>query len=262
MTRGRTVLKYTRVYADGYDMSCDSRSIGPLVCNFEEGVDDPLCQSITGVWLGNASISLGTLNGMFDNTTDTGMLTVLGTASGDRDVMVPIGIQAIPAEGDPVFCGRFLQDDFIVAPENTPSMVTVKFGNNISGSPNINYEVPWGILLHENSAETSSNTDTGILNTAAAVSYKGGWMMYQVFAADGTSDMTATITVQHSDTNVDGNFAALTGATSGAISCSSPTSGVVATTANNTTVNKYTRWQIELGTATSVTFALAFMRGR
>ena len=260
MATGRTINKYSRVLVDGYDMSGDARSIGPLACTFAEGVDDPLNKDITGVWPGQATISPGTLNAIFDNTTDTGIFDVLGTPSGDRDVMIPIGIQTIPAEGDPVFCGQFLQDDFIVAPEALPTTATVKFGSNISGSANINYEVPWGFLLHGNSAETSSNTAIAITPYNASTS-DGGWMMYQVFAAAGTSDMTATISIQDAATNSDGNFAALTGATTGSISCSSPTSGVIALS-NTATVRSYLRWQLDLGTATSVTFALAFMRGR
>jgi len=253
MATGRTINKYSRVLVDGYDMSGDARSIGPLACTFAEGVDDPLNDAITGVWPGQATISPGTLNAIFDNTTDTGIFDVLGTPSGDRDVMIPIGVQAIPAEGDPVFCGQFIQNDFIVAPEALPTTATVKFGQTISGATHINYEIPWGTLLHENSAETSSNTATS--GETASESTKGGWMMYQVLAGDGN----ATILVEDSSTLVDGNFGSLL--TSGLIDCTSPISGVVAL-ANTATVKAYTRWQLTLGSANTVTFALAFMRGR
>ena len=254
MATGRTINKYSRVLVDGYDMSGDARSIGPLACTFAEGVDDPLNDAITGVWPGQATISPGTLNAIFDNTTDTGIFDVLGTPSGDRDVMIPIGVQAIPAEGDPVFCGQFIQNDFIVAPEALPTTATVKFGQTISGATHINYEIPWGTLLHENSAETSSNTAT--TGETATESTKGGWMMYQVLAGDGD----ATIIVEDtSDNSNPANFAQLL--TSGLIDCTSPISGVVAL-ANTATVKKYTRWQLTLGSANTVTFALAFMRGR
>ena len=258
MATGRTINKYSRVYTDGYDVSGDARSIGPLACTFAEGVDDPLNKDITGVWPGQATISPGTLNAIFDNTTDTGIFDVLGTPSGDRDVMIPIGVQAIPAEGDPVFCGQFIQNDFIVAPEALPTTATVKFGQTISGATHINYEVPWGFLLHENSAETSSNTAISLTDFGAS-STDGGWLMYQVFTAAGTSDVTATFIVEDATTNEDADFGSLL--TTGAINCSSPTSGVIAL-ANTATVKRFTRWQLTLGSATSVTFALAFMRGR
>jgi hypothetical protein len=40
-----------------------------------------------------------------------------------------------------------------------------------------------------------------------------------------------------------------------------PISGVLQTTTNVTVVDKYLRWQIVLGTATTVTFVLSFVRG-
>ena len=79
--------------------------------------------------------------------------------------------------------------------------------------------------------------------------------MYQVFAGDGT----ATISVEDATTNSDANFAALTGATSGEIDFSTPTAGIVAI-GRTATVRRYLRWQISLNTATTVTFALAFVR--
>ncbi len=82
-------------------------------------------------------------------------------------------------------------------------------------------------------------------------------MVYHVFAGDGT----ATITVEHSVDEVDGNYAALGGCTSGEIDFSSVASGIVPTTAITTTVNQYLRWQISLNGASTVTFALSFIRG-
>ena len=82
-------------------------------------------------------------------------------------------------------------------------------------------------------------------------------MVYHVFAGDGT----ATITVEHSVDEVDGNYASLGGCTSGEIDFSSVASGIVPTTANTTTVNRYLRWQISLNGASTVTFALSFIRG-
>ncbi len=82
--------------------------------------------------------------------------------------------------------------------------------------------------------------------------------MAQVLAGNGT----ATIKTQHAALNLDGSFADLGGCTTGVVDCSSPFAGIYNTTAVTTTVNQYLRWQIVLGTATSVTFALAFVRGR
>jgi hypothetical protein len=262
MTTGRTVNKYSRVYVDGYDMSCYSRSIGPLAWTFAEGVDDPLCQSITGVWPGQATISPGTLNGIFDNTSDTGGHAILKTTGTDRDVMVAQGIQAVPAIGDPVFAGQFRQNDYIAVPSETPSVMTVQFGPTTAGASNLNYAIPWGVLLHDNSNSTAAYAGLGVDNPTGGATAKGGWMMYQVLNAAGAGDCTATLKVQDASTNEDGDFADLL--STGVINLGSggayvATSGVVALAAT-ATVRRFVRWQLVLGTATEVTFVLSFHR--
>jgi hypothetical protein len=87
-------------------------------------------------------------------------------------------------------------------------------------------------------------------------------MVYHITAATVGAGRTATIKVQHSPDEVDGNYVDLGGCTTGVIDVSTaPISGVLKTTTNITAVDKYLRWQIVLGTATTVTFVLTFMRG-
>jgi len=257
MTTGRTVNKYSRVYVDGYDMSCYSRSIGPLAWTFAEGIDDPLCQTLTGVWPGQATISPGTLNGIFDNTSDTGAHAILKTSGTDRDVLVAQGIQAVPAIGDPVFAGQFRQNDYIVGPGETPSVLTVTFGPSTAGGATMSYAQPWGLLLHDNSNSTAAYAGLGIDNPTGAATTKGGWMAYQVLAAAGAGQMTAAIKVQDASTNENGDFADLL--STGTIDCLAPTSGAVAL-ATTATVRRFVRWQLALTTATEVTFVLSFHR--
>jgi hypothetical protein len=76
-----------------------------------------------------------------------------------------------------------------------------------------------------------------------------------VFAGNGT----ATIKIQDA-TTAGGAYADITNLTTGVIDCSNPTAGQIAI-AKSATIRQYLRWQIVLGTATSVTFALAFIRG-
>ena len=256
MTTGRTnTQKYSRVYVDGYDLSGYSRSIGPLSCTFEEGIDDAITLSVKQVWPGNAVISAGVLNGIYDNTATTGLHALMSGAGVKRNLMVPIGIQAVPANNDPVFCGQFLQGAYISGPDGNPVTVSIPFNQASALSANLQYAIPWGALLHANAAATAANTAAGL--DQLAQSLKGGWMMYQVFAAAGTGSKTATIKVQHADTNTDGSFADLL--SSGEINCAAGVSGVVQLEPG-TTVERYVRWQLALNTATSVTFALAFMR--
>ena len=246
---------------DGYGLSGHSRSIGPLSVTFEEGQDNPMNVAVVGSWLGQATISPGTLNVIFDNTATTGSLALLGTAGVKRNLMVAQGIQAAPAMGDPAFIGQFTQDDFMTAPSENPIAATIQFGPSNGLATTLNYTQPWGVLVHANGAETASSTDSGIDQLAESSS--GGYMMYQVMTAAGAGDITATLKLQDSTSTDDGDFGDLL--SSGVINCGAlgaavPTSGVVALGVT-ATVKRYIRWQVVLGTATSVTFTMAFVRG-
>ena len=258
MATGRTTLNNWRVYVDGYDMSGMSRSFGPLDCIFDEGVDDALTHTVKGIYPGQATVKMGTLNGIFNNTATTGLHAVMEGGNGTvRDVMLACGIQGAPANNNPCFSGQFEQIGYNSNDSEPIMTASIPFGNTSAAAGYLNYAKPWGALLHALLAATAANTATGL--DQAAQSTKGGWMMYQVTAAAGAGDMTATLKVQDADTNENGSFGDLL--SSGVINCSGGgVSGVVAL-APTATVERYVRWQIALGTATSVTFALAFMRG-
>lgn len=252
MANGRTTLYNYRFYADGYDMSGYSRNFGPLACTFDEGIDDAITYAVKGTLPGQAAISIGTLNGLFDNTATSGLHVVMKSAGVERDVMIPVGIRAAPADNDPVFVGQFQQLGYNGEPDNNPVYASIPFGNASTTGTGLAYARPWGVLLLAKAAKTAANSATGLDQTAQTTA--GGYMMYQVFAGNGT----ATIKVQDASTNSDGSFGDLL--SSGSINCSSPISGVVQL-AKTATVKQYVRWQIALGTATTVTFALAFVRG-
>lgn len=257
----RSLLKNTRVYVDGYDMSGYFRSFGPLKWTFEEGVDDPLNAAVKGVWAGQANIGLGTINAMFDNTATIGTHARLATAGTKRTVMAVMGMEAAPVAYVPAFCGQFEQKEYITAPDQNPVAVTMGFDESSGASTTLLYANPWGLLYHPLGAETAANTATGQDYGATSTAF-GGYMCYQITTSAGTGDITATLKIQDSDTNVDADFDDLI--TTGVINTGSggvavPTSGIVALSPT-ATVRQYTRWQLVLGTATSVTFALAFVR--
>lgn len=256
MAEGRTTLKNWRAYVDGYDLSGYTRSFGPLDCTFDEGVDDALTLNVKGTLLGSANVSMGTLNGLLDNTATSGIHAVMNSVGVRRNVLLACGIQAAPINNDPCFGGQFTQLGYDVSGETGIVTVSIPFGNMSAIAPNLAYAKPWGVLLHANAARTAANTATGLDQTAGTT--KGGWMMYHVLAAAGTGSKTATIKVQHSTTtNTDGAFLDLL--TSGSLNCAAGVSGIVAL-ATTATVGQYVRWQLTLGTATSVTFALGFFR--
>lgn len=253
MATGRTTIYNSRVYIDGYDMSGYSRTWGPLACTFEEGVDDAITLPVKATLPGQANVSVGTLNGLFDNTATSGLHVIMKGAGVERDVMIPIGIRAAPADNDPVFIGQFQQLGYSADGDNNPVYASIPFGASMSTTgTGLAYARPWGTLLLAKAAKTSANSATGLDQLAQTTA--GGYMMYQVFAGNGT----ATIKVQDASTNSDGSFGDLL--SSGSISCAAGVSGVVQL-AKTATVKRYVRWQIALGTATSVTFALAFVRG-
>lgn len=256
MTTGRVRRRDLRIYIDGYDMSGYTRTIGPLAVTFDEGMDETVTFNVKQTLLGMATVSAGTYNGMFDNTATVGSHAILQTAGVVRTLLVAQGVQAAPIANDPTFCGQFVQKDYYAAGDENPIAITIPFDNTGSGAGNLYYASPWGVLLHPNGAETAANTAVGLDQLAGTT--KGGWLCYQVTAAAGAGNMTAALKVQHSTTtNLDGSFSDLL--STGTINCVAPVGSTVQL-APTATVGRYVRFQITLGTATSVTFALSFNR--
>lgn len=262
MATGRTTLNHWRAYIGGYDVSGYTRNFGALSCVFDEGVDDAVTLSVKSTLPGQATISMGTLNGLFDNTATSGLHSLMNGAGVNRNVMLAAGIRAAPANNDPVFCGQFTQLGYYAEPDQNPVYASIPFGNSAVVAPNLAYSNPWGALLHAPAAETAANSAAGLDQLAATA--KGGWMMYQIFSAVGTGNITAAIKVQDSVDQTDGNFSDLL--STGVLNLGSggtfgvPVSGIVAL-ANSATVKRYVRFQVSLTLATSVTFAVAFIRG-
>jgi hypothetical protein len=248
---GRTVSKHTRVYINGYDLSGYSRAVGPLNWMFDETDLTVFTDAVKGALPAHATLGIGSLNGVMDNTADVGLHTILNAPGSKRTVMIPIGIQAAPAQGDPVYVGEFEQKDYML---ETP-YINIAFDLTSEAATSLLYSKPWGILLHAAGAETDVNAANGISDMIVPASTAfGGYMVYQVLAGDGT----ATIKCQDA-TTAGGVYADITGMTSGVIDCSTPKYGVVPI-GRTATIRSYTRWQIVLGTASTVTFALAIVR--
>lgn len=249
---GRTNNRWTRVYIDGYDLSGDSRSIGPLMWTYDESDLTGLSHAVKGALPNQATLGLGTYNGVFNDTATTGLHSVLSTGGGMRTVMVAQGMRAEPAIGDPVYMGQFEQKDYQLDPSGV--YVNIPFENSSVRGTTLAYDNPWGVLLHAKAAATAANSATGAgIDTAGGATAFGGYLTYMVFAGDGT----ATISID--DSADDSSYSALSGATTGEMDCTSVQYGIVAL-GRTATVRQYLRWQISLNTATSVTFALGFAR--
>jgi len=256
MATGRTTSKNVRVYFAGYDMSGYSRTIGPLKWEYEEvDLTVQMADAVKGYLPNRASISCGVLNGVFDNTVTSGLHVIASTVAQSEVVMIPIGIRAAPVAGDPVFMGEFVQLGYHAEEAGGAVFANVSFGEwDVANLLSHDRDKPWGVLIHANGAETGANTAVGIDDYGSATAL-GGYMMYQVFAGDGT----ATISMEDAATNTNPSFAALTGATSGELDCSNVQKGVVDLTATRD-VRRYLRWQLSLNSASTVTFAIGFCR--
>ena len=259
MATGRTLKRWSRIFVNGMDLSGYTREVGPLAWTYDEVEQTALLDGVKGALPNHPEISIGTLNGLFDNMATVGIHTALGTAGGDsRNVLIAMGIQAAPAKGDPAFMGAFNQVAYQIAPSGGDVALTVPFGK-ISPAKGLLYEQPWGRLLHENAAETGANTAAGIDDFGAATA-KGGYLMCHILSVTGTG--TVTINVQDAATNSNAQFADITGATTGAIAHGSVPYSCIVQLGKTADVRRYLRWQMTLSTITACTFVLGFVRGR
>lgn len=251
----RTHKKYTKVYTDGFRLTGHTMDIGDIGVSFAEAEGVAYNDAVVGAYPDQSTAIFGPLNGIFDNTATTGLHIVANGAAVARDVMVAPGILAVPAEGDGVFCGQLLQNAYQAQPTagNLVS-VNIPFGNWALDATSLLYSEVWGHLAHEDSAETGVNSAVAVIDNAAQTT-AGGYMMYQAFTSNGT----VALKIQDSSVNSDGNFGDLI--TSGDIDASAAATSGVVVLGKGATVERYIRWQIALNTATTVTFALAFVRG-
>ena len=255
MATGRTVPKWWRVYADGYDLSGQARQIGPLQLEYEEADLTALSDTVKGYLPNHATVNIGTLNAVFNNTATTGIHTVLGTAGQVRTMLVAMGIQGAPAAGDPTFGGQFTQKAYTSENDGGAAVVSLPFSGWASDAASLLFASPYGQLLHALGAETVANSaNSNLDNPTANATNSGGYLIYHVTAGNGT----ATISVDDSANN--SAWLALSGATTGSINCAVRQSGMVAISPT-ATVRRYLRWQVAFGSANTVTFVLSFHRG-
>ena len=258
MATGRTHGKWDRVFVDGYDFSGQARKVGPLSLEYAAANLTALADPVTGYLPNTAAVNVGAINSVFSNTATTGIHNRLATAGVKRVVTVARGIGAVPALGDPAFAGEFTQSEYSVADDGGGVVVNLPFQGWADDAASLLFASPWGVVLNANTARTAVNSSTGydrgVVSTAG-----GGYMVYHVTASSGGAH-TATIKVQDAAVNTDVSFSDVSLVTTGVITVTAGVSGLVATLPT-ATIRQYLRWQIVLGTATSVTFVLSFHPG-
>jgi hypothetical protein len=258
MARGRSLVDYEAVYIDGYPMTCYTVDPGERGATFEEfdnGVT--LCDPVKGVLVGKPTFTFGPLNGTFDNTATSGIHVLANAAQGTRRNITHIrGVRGAVAIGDDTFCAPMLQSSYQGVTGNGVVTANLTFAHDATSG--LLYSNPFGALLHVMGAESGANTANTNADEGAATAF-GGWLMYHITSITGTG----TVTISVDDSANGTTWAALSGATTGAIAtATAPTSGFIQLGVT-AAVRRYLRWQIAFGaSATACTFALAFMRGR
>jgi hypothetical protein len=251
----RTNSKFFRVYANGYDISGQARDIGTVGYKADAPTVAAYSDAVKNTVLGQVQMQCGPLNAFLSPSSGSGLHEIGNAGNSVFDVMVAFGVLAAPKIGDPVYAWRMYQGEYKSTGEGVVG-VNLAFPDSAYSASN-NYSSPFGYLLHASGAETGANTAVGVVDAGGATT-KGGIFVYQLFSSDGT----VTLSVDDSATNLNNAaFSALSGATSGSINASTtPQSGFIAL-ATTATVRQYLRWQLAFGTASTATFACAFLRG-
>lgn len=254
MATGRTIKRWMRAYVDGVDLSGDARTAGPLEWDYSGNQAAAFSDAVQGTLPMQPNLTPTTIQAFLDNTTLHVHDLFEDGAGLFRNVMIPIGIRAAPAAGDPFYAGEFEQLSYKAEEGDGFMIVSMNFSPSSRRSV-LYYEQPWGVMLHAKNAETAVNTAVGIDDNGAS-SALGGVMVYQLFSSNGTVALKG----EHAATNLDASFAQITGATTGNINASVTPVGGFIPIAKGTTINRYLRWQLTFGTATTATFALGFIR--
>lgn len=237
---------------DGVDLSGYARTVGSLGWEYEFQPARAFNDACLNVIAGVPTISASGHSAFLDN--DAAGEFVLAKTVATRNYVIAYGTNAVAVAGDPMFAWQFEQGNYKAEGGNGFVGVTVELGS-ASYASTLTYGKPWGYVLHAKGAETAVNTAVG-LDDFGAASALGGVFVYQLFSSNGT----ITLKAQDAATNTNPSFADLSGATSGSIDASAtPKSGMIALS-TTAAVRRYTRWQIVLGTATTATFALGFIR--
>jgi hypothetical protein len=251
----RTHNKHIRVYANGVDISGYSKAVGALGWVFDAEPDAAITDEVKNVLIGKCDIQAGPISAFLDNDT-AGLFALAKAGTQTLNLMVAIGANAAPVQGDNVFAWKFEQTDYSVEQGGGFVAVTLPLGG-ASYASTLTYKKPWGKLLHAKGTKTAVNSAVGIDDFGASPPSLGGIFVYHLHSSIGGN---VTLKAQEADTNSDGSFGDITGATSGLIDAStSPKSGMIAISTTYA-VKRYLRWQVVFDVGTSATFTAAFIR--
>lgn len=257
----RTHEKWSRVYISGYDMSGYAHKFGEYGFSCATSPMAALSDQAKNVVVGQATIEPGGVDAFLApaNTGggEVGFHELLKSGTGTFIYTLCFGVLAEPVANDLIFSYPLELSSYKAQDGEGYNTVSIAWAGPTSTNSLLSagFAMPFGRILNPKSAKSAVNSSTGIDDVGASTAL-GGVFVYHLFSSNGT----VTLKAQHAATNLDGSFADITGATSGSINGSTtPAAGMVATAAG-LTINRYLRWQLVFGTATTATFMAGFIR--
>jgi len=252
VTTGRTTKKYLRVYVDEFGgFNDDFFNIGGLACEFGEPMGAAFADEIKNLkgGPGQGRISMGTLSGYL-HAGGSDFHESLKTPATERIVSVLFGIRGVPAQGDPAFCGQMLQGAYRSQDLSDGAIVAVDLPLNEWAGDATSLAIckGMGFVLDPGSAARTAVNSSGGVNYGAQTT-DGALGFLHILSTNGT----CTFSIQ--DSANDSDWATLLTFAAGGDSVAAEVKAATGT------VDQYTRWQISLGTATSVTFVMSLVRG-
>lgn len=177
------LLRGTRLYFGGYDLSCDSRTIATLENSTAEVDTSGWCET-HGNYLSDKLRQVGVFGYQaIANDTSGRSHARLKTAPNSGVLSVPIGTAgAVPAIGDMSYLLPAIQMGDPVSFDGGILVITADFRYEASQS-DTNYDNPFGVVLH-GATSLSDTTDASSVDNGAS-SANGGYGIAHVTVSSG-----------------------------------------------------------------------------
>lgn len=227
MATGKTHPRHFRLYADGMDLSGDTRGVSSFGMTYQEDAVTGWSEGVENYTLGQLSIFINGYSAVFNNATGRSFTELKDNES--YVVCLPMGIRAAPAYGDPAFAATLQARGITVTGDGPVTLETDFLG--VDAAVTTLPTNAFGVVQYPLTAITATTTGTQVDHGAATTNGCIGYL--QVTA---TSSGNYAIIIEHSDTGAWGGEEA----TLLTFAANASAVGGEALAATGT-VNKYTR---------------------
>lgn len=195
MAAGRNkLLRYTRFYLDGYDISGDARAVDSLDCMYTE-VDMSGWNVTVRNYLSDQMLQVGVrgFQALLNDTASSGAFTLLKTHTSGHEISVLFGGGGEPDEGDPAYLIGGVQMNDPIGFDGGAAVISADFLPE-SGVTQGN---PWGVILSDATSLSTSTEKAEVDNGAASTN---GYQCNLHVTA--TSSGNYTLAIEHSTTGL------------------------------------------------------------